>query len=607
MGWTKTLEEVYGLRRGDLHFLSIDDDGDLVLTLDGVSSKLLDLVDGKGSVTLRIPQLITSQITKSLDAFHRVAETYGFSGRFKPLYPIKVNQRKLEVKTVVDSSPVYGLESGTKSEFVICKKMFREQKGRIIMSNGVKDRSYFELMRDAVLEGHRVLISIEGLQELKFALEIMPRDKLELFLRIKPYAEIHGKWGASSGRDSKFGLSIHEISKVLDLLRNSGAQDTLIGIHAHPGSQVTNYSELSTYARFMSTIFQEIKLKGFMALRNIDFGGGLPVDYTGWMEDNIFEGYYEALFRGMNEVFEGDFPNVLTESGRAITALSSLVLVEVLDVYTVLSSESNSENHIARNSSRENKENSNKKDSGKEESDQPAHYEVGDLTSKDSDLDALKIIEMWRNLPQNEDLSMEGIRRSELLKERQKQELRKLFFRSKFHPFLDRSGDLITPDYMVLGNFSVFNAACDRVLVNQYFPILPTRGMNKRPKTFARLIDITCDSDGEISNFVPRDIGKELYTEDGYPLTDTLPYELPGFPIPDPWGQSHIAIPLLGAYQDIIEFDHNLIGDLPDVLVHSENGKIRAVEISEAQDISSLLKTVGYYVDISDYPYILDE
>ncbi len=601
MDWTKTLEEVYGLNRGDLHFLSIDEDGDLVLTLDGVRCKVLDLINGKGSVTLRIPELITSQITKSLDAFHRVANRYGFGGRFKPLYPIKVNQRKLEVKTVVDSSPVYGLESGTKSEFVICKKMFRGQKGRIIMSNGVKDRSYFELMREAVLDGHRVLISIEGLQELKLALEIMPREKLELFLRIKPYAEIHGRWGASSGRDSKFGLSIHELSKVLDLLRSSGAQDTLIGIHAHPGSQVTDYSELSTYARFMSTIFQEIKQRGFTALRNIDFGGGLPIDYTGWMEDNIFEGYYEALFRGMNEVFDRSFPNILTESGRAITALSSLVLVEVLDVYTVLSNDnkSDSEDQIGENSD---KENSNKENSGKVE-----HVEQGDYIPKDADLNALKIIEMWKNLPWNEDLSMEGIRRSEILKEKQKQELRRLFFRSKFYPFLDRAGDLITPDYMVLGNFSVFNAACDRVLVNQYFPVLPTRGMYKQPKTFARLIDITCDSDGEISNFVPRDIGKRLYTDDGYPLTSTFPYELPGFPIPDPKGQSHIAIPLLGAYQDIIEFDHNLIGDLPDVLVHSENGEIRVVEISEAQDISSLLKTVGYSVDISDYPYILDE
>jgi len=570
MDWVRRLQSVYGLKRGDLHFLSIDGDGDLVLQLGEARKKLKEIYLNK-SVTLRIPQLINSQIQKSLETFHEVATRFNFNAKFKPLYPIKVNQRKMEVSTVIKSSPIFGLESGTKSEFVICNKMFKGQEGRIIMSNGVKDRGYFELMKKSVLEGHRVFISIEGIKELQLALEVIPHEKLELFLRVKPYSILHGKWGTSSGRDSKFGMSIHEIDEALKILQEEGVKDKLIGIHAHPGSQVTNFYELREYSKFLSSIFKEINDRGF-ELRNINFGGGLPIDYEGWMEENIFESYYEAIFGGMSEIFKGDYPNVLTESGRAITALSSMVLIEVLDVYT------------------------------------PNRQMGSEFPENLTPMKSKKILEYWQNLPQNDDYSFESIRKTELLIETQKRELRRRFFSSPMYcGLIKEAKSLITPNHLLLGNFSIFNSACDSVLVNQYFPIIPNTGLNEQPQSYGRLIDITCDSDGEISNFCPRDIGESLFTKDGYPLSSEFFCKLPGFPIPDPQKIDFVVIPLIGAYQDIIQFDHNLIGDLPDILVHEESGEIKIQELSEAQDISTILKKVGYTVDLKDYPYILQE
>jgi arginine decarboxylase len=162
----------------------------------------------------------------------------------------------------------------------------------------------------------------------------------------------------------------------------------------------------------------------------------------------------------------------------------------------------------------------------------------------------------------------------------------------------------LKPEYAVQGNFSVFNSIGDLVLVKQYFPVIPISSLDLHPETIVRLFDITCDSDGEVAVYNPPISEKKLFTKDDFQLTFTTPVTLGGFPVGnlDEMKNCYLIIPLAGAYQDIVEFDHNLLGDLPDVII-ALDGEWMIELLNGAQAISSILADIGFESDVDDDPY----
>ncbi len=588
-----SLEEtrhIYRLARGDLHFLDVNQKGELELVLNGTRKSLVDMIehlDVQGSFTLRIPQLVLSQIKKLLDAFKEASDALGFKGKFHPLYPIKVNQRKLELSPIIQGAPFYGLEAGTRSEFAICKKVLRNHHERIIMSNGVKDQGYFTEMAKAVEEGYTIYISIEAVSELRKAIKCIPRDKLRLFFRIKPYCNIRGHWNKSAGRDSKFGLDSHQLMECIKILKEEGLESTLIGIHAHPGSQVTDLDGLKDYAQFMRDVYFDLRRQGFLNLNIINFGGGLPIDYKGRLPVNFFDLYFHTILGTvLDGIEEKNHPNIMVEAGRAISALSSIVIVHILET---------EEPNVPK---------------------KPLPFEellkLLDLEHPSEVKTPSSILSIWSCLKKKEpkfstitDLNWRETHILQL-----KRQLRSRFLHSDgFSDWLEEAEEILMPDVKVLGNFSVFNSACDHVLVSQYFPVIPINHLLHQPETLVRLVDITCDSDGELSNFITAPSPPNLWTLDGYPLCTENEIFFNGIPVPkvDRLAGSYLAIPLVGAYQDIIEFDHNLLGDLPDVLVVEEKGELKTKILTKAESIENLVHQVGYVLNLEDDPYVKDK
>jgi len=595
---TWTLEDsylAYGLGKNDLQYLTISDNGDLLLNLYDNTKPLKDIIEQVAtqlpknvkspSFTLRIPQLINIQIDRILSTFDTLMEEENYSGKFQPLYPIKVNQNKREVTTVMNASPRYGLEAGTKSELFLILKIFKEHKDRIVMCNGVKDREYILMVRKALKDGYRIYLSIESLTELKHVIKHLPREKLHLFLRLKPYVAMHGYWGKSSGRNSKFGLSVDNLLQAVELIKEHKLSDHLIGIHAHPGSQVSNMYELSKYFKFMINTYMHLRSLGFHNLRQIDFGGGLPIDYDGSLPPNNLEIYSRAMIKTVKRLLDNQNipePNILIEAGRAVTAASSILVIQPLDHQSIFPPFDDSD--------------------------------VEELLDQFTDMqyiqsidDILTVWEKWKTVP--EDINVDEIHQFEKRIGIIKSILRSKFMHLPFtHDHLKQPlvQSLISPDQLVLGNFSVFNGVCDWVMIGQYFPIFPVEDLHVQPETLIRLVDITCDSDGEISVFRTKDSEIELFTKDGYPLTSKDPLQWDGFPIGklDSILDTYLIIPLVGAYQDIIEFDHNLIGDLPDVELRVKSGKFNIKVSQSVQTVQDLLKEVGYELVNSDNPYI---
>ncbi|MHA1125943.1 MAG: hypothetical protein ACTSO7_18745 [Candidatus Heimdallarchaeota archaeon] len=583
---------VYGIGKKDLAYLDINSEGQLELILGQGRISFEDILESvdkntkycNASFALRIPQLITKQIKKLIHSFKLAREEFHYKGAYEPIYPIKVNHSPFIIETIIKAHPTYGFESGTKSEFILIKEALKDEKHRLIMCNGGKDREFLKSINDAVKEGYKICISIESEQELIDALDILPREGYQLAFRIKPYVTLHGHWGASGSRNSKFGLAIGELNNVIKILQENKATHLLTTLHAHPGSQLTILDDFVEYASFMAKIYRLLYEKGMDNLKAIDFGGGMPIDYDNRLDEKFMEKYARIFVEVLSKELAKHQPIIMTESGRAITALSTIIIVKTIDKYTVF----------------------------------PDGYfdkEIMKSISKESDpfkdaKSASEVLKKWmawekRKRPFK---NLQEFNDYEYITKQLKAFLREKFY--SFEDFTKHLDDplttaLLKPEYTIQGNFSVFNSICDLVLVKQYFPTIPINNLHIQPETIVRLLDITCDSDGEVAIYNAPISTKKLSTKDHFLLTYETPYSLGGFPvgIMDEFRDSYFVVPLTGAYQDIIEFDHNLLGDIPDILISFDGKEWHTALVNGAQTISSILADVGYIIEIKDDPY----
>jgi len=594
MTWTLADSKlVYGVQQKDLSHLDISPEGKLELVINDKKITFEKIIQTFCSTTkyqdcsfaIRIPQLIVSQVRKLLASFKAAREKYAYKGIYQPVYPIKVNHYAFVIETIRKSSASYGFESGTKSEFILLREVLKDEKHRLIMCNGSKDLEFLHEIKDAIKAGYNICLSIESLQELQDTLAILPREGYQLAFRIKPYVTLHGHWGASSTRHSKFGLAIGELMEVVTLLKQKQATALLTTLHAHPGSQITSLADFESFAHFMAKIFRFLHHQGLTNLRAINFGGGLPIDYDNRLDCQFMEKYAEILVKALAEELPEFQPELLTESGRAITALATIIVVKTIDKYAVFPETFADKKIMTTLWSRAQK-----------------------LLKTKSAKEVLENWQQWEAEMKPPLDSLEHLHDYEHVSLLLKRKLREEFFRYKdslecFHTPAAKS--LLKPEYTVQGNFSVFNSICDLVLVKQYFPVIPINNLHLQPETIVRLFDITCDSDGVVEVYNAPITTKRLTTKDHFQLTFPEPITLDGFPVGsiEALKDSYFVIPLAGAYQDIIEFDHNLLGDLPDVFVSHDGTNWQVITLSGAESIGELLEEVGYHFPNGDDPY----
>jgi arginine decarboxylase len=592
--WTRDESRlVYGVGKEDLHFLDIDKQGNLCIILDNKQITLQDVIRLVGnevrdrgyprvpSFTLRIPQLIDLQIKKVSQIYRSVMAEHEYEGSYRVVYPLKVNPMKAVIHQVLNHDPNYGLEVGTKSELFIVLKELQDKKNRLIMCNGVKDAEYIEIVRQALEEDYHLWISVESPKEAQIALDMLPRDTMQLALRIKPYVSIISHWGASAGRHSKFGLAIEDLFQTLQLLQRAKAKDRVVAIHAHPGSQVLG--NIYAFAEYVTHVYTYLHDSGFTNLNVINVGGGLPINYDGQLAPGTIHADATAIIVALIKILGSKYPHpdIMTESGRVITALYALLIVRAFELRRIFPK-------------------TNK---------QPTLQLLAEAKKAQDAHTILQVWQYWlKQATRYQDLL--EIRDYERLTGYLKSQLRQLFVNlNNYEDYLGTpiAQDLLRPEYIIQGNFSVFNGACDHVLVGQYFPVLPITNLHTQPITLVRLVDITCDSDGEISNYTPPISDQQLFTQDGFPLTTTQKHTMDGFPIGDlsSVDDDYLAIALVGAYQDVIEMDHNLVGDLPDVeLTLSPKRQWKIKWLGEAQTIQDLADDFGFSLSQMDDPYI---
>ena len=512
-------------------------------------------------VVVRFSDILAHRLRRLHDAFAQAITENDYKNRYAAVYPIKVNQQRLVVEEVYRYGQEFGfgLEVGSKPELLAVMAMTENAPDRLIVCNGFKDDSYIEAVTLATKLGRTIIPVVENFEELGLILkhaqayQVRPR----IGVRVKLFSEGSGRWSASAGEKSKFGLFITEILELFNVLKEHDMLDCLQLVHCHPGSQLQDIRRVKDAINELAHVYAELKLMG-AGLQYIDVGGGLGVDYDGSgtnfpssMNYTLNEYANDVVYRVASVCNLRDIPHpmIVSESGRAVAAYHSVLIFDALgssalDKFRVTGDRAEDYG-------------------GDEELPQPvqdlfeAYRAVSERRLVECYHDALTAREQVLQMFNLGLLSLEFRALAERLYwatcAKIRDSCRKL---ERLPEELEDLESILSDTYFC--NFSVFQSLPDSWAIDQLFPIMPIHRLHERPTRTAVLADITCDSDGKIDRFVSlRDVKRTLEVHE---LKADERY--------------YLAVFLVGAYQETLGDLHNLFGDthVVHVRLHDEGG-----------------------------------
>ena len=575
--------ELYNVPGWGLDYFSINDKGHVQVTPTPGCAPVdirevldeLQLRDIAAPVLLRFPDILDSRIKKISNCFRHAAEEYGYKGTNHIVYPIKVNQMRQVVEEIVSHGSKYnvGLEAGSKPELHAVLAV-NTHASSMIICNGYKDQEYVELALLAQKMGRKVFLVVEKLNELKLIAGVARQLNVSpnLGIRIKLSSAGSGKWEESGGDVSKFGLNSSELLEALDFLRKNDLVDCLKLIHFHIGSQITKIRRIKNALREATHFYVQLSQMGFR-LDFVDIGGGLGVDYDGTrssMGENSMnysiQEYANDSVSQLVDVCEKNnlpHPNIVTESGRSLTAHHSVLIINVLET-THLPIWNDNETI--------------------DENDHELTKELYDIWDK---INPTRLFEDWHDAIQIREEALERFSLG-LLNLTTRAKVEKLFWsvardvaqmtRSLKHPpeELQKVNKMLPEKYFC--NFSLFQSLPDAWAIDQLFPIMPVQRLDEKPTHACTIQDITCDSDGKINHFVsPQGISPSLPV---HALKAEDPY--------------YIGVFLVGAYQEILGDLHNLFGDTNAVHITVDKNGYDIDQVVDGETVADVLEYVQY-------------
>nr|CRH08232.1 biosynthetic arginine decarboxylase, PLP-binding [Candidatus Magnetococcus massalia] len=579
---------LYNLPEWGLGYFAIDPQGQLIVQPTGEAqpnscalAAVVDEVSAKGlsgPLLLRFPAILHDRIERLNRAFDESRARWGYGGRYQGVYPIKVNQDRAVVEEIVSvsSSPAgserssMGLEVGSKPELAIA--MAYMDRAAMVICNGYKDADYIELALRATGMGFPIYLVVDRLDEVAMITRLSQELGItpKLGLRARLLTQGVGLWAESAGGFSKFGLTAGEMLSAIEQLESAGMLQCLTLLHMHQGSQLTDLAVVEESVQETARFYVELR-RMRCPLEYVDIGGGLGVDYEGLRSNepcstNYSLGQYAdvvlgALAEACRPAGEPE-PHLITESGRALTAPHTVLVVDVAGWSRLRGGGWVPQSR---------------------EEDAP---EVQMLTTLAEDFDPQRAAATWQQALSLSQAVQHGFIGGRMdIHARAEAERAMLYLARLVHqamgPFpdqqLDQLQDYVTDRYLV--NFSIFQSLPDVWAVNQLFPIMPIERLDEEPEAMAILQDLTCDSDGQIKQFIgckePRG----------------------ALPVHHPRGDEsyRLGFFLVGAYQEILGDLHNLFGDTHIVEVgFDKGGAISAEEIRLGQTNLDVLRMLAY-------------
>ncbi len=581
--WTTSdSAELYQIEGWGSPYFHVDECGTVQVTPDPDCDQKIDLFELCGSLKarglsmpllLRFSDILRHRIDRLNKAFAHAIGEYGYEGRYRGVFPVKVNQQSHLIDDIVAFGKEfsYGLEAGSKPELLITLSAMRSDDG-LIICNGYKDRAYIETALLAQRLDKKVIVVLERLEEVDIAIEASKSLGIRpmLGVRSKLTSKGIGRWANSAGDRAKFGLSMAEMVELVDKLAAAGMLDTLLLLHFHIGSQISSILPIKNALQEAANIYVELAKMG-CPMGYLDVGGGLAIDYDGSRTDVQSSKNYD-ISEYANDVVssihdacskaELPHPTIVTESGRAIAAHHSVLVFEVVGVNEV-------------------------------------RYGVPAKPAEDAPRVLHQLYETYENV--RVDNVQESFHDANQAKEeaqnlfrygylglRQRAHAERLYWHcaeliqqtvQKLEYIPEELHDLErTLSSIYYCNFSLFQSAPDIWAIDQLFPIMPIHRLEERPAVTCTLADLTCDSDGVVDRFI--DLEDE---RDTLQVHDWKP------------GQTYyLGMFLNGAYQEILGDLHNLFGDTNAAHVQLTGDGYEIMHVVKGDSVSEVLRYVQY-------------
>jgi arginine decarboxylase len=579
---TKDSASLYNVAGWSSGYFGINDAGHVQVTPLGPGGPSLDLYDlvqdvqrrGLGMpLLMRFSDILKSRVEALVGCFDSAIRDYNYQGRYRGVYPIKVNQQHQVVEELVDFGRPFGLglEAGSKPELLAALALL-DNPDALLVLNGYKDVDYAETALLSQKLGRYPIVVIDRYRELEMLLQVARRLGIRphIGVRAKLTTRGAGKWMESTGDRSKFGLTATEIVLLVDRLREAQMLDCLELLHFHIGSQISSVRAIKDAMTEACRIYVELAKAG-CGLKFMDVGGGLGVDYDGsstnWSSSTNYtmQEYANDVVGTIHEACDAagiPHPDILSESGRALVAHHSVLVFNILDVNQVLAGQAPPP--VAA-------------------SEHPVIHQLVDTwrsvsrkNFQEAYHDVLQLKEEATNLFNVGLLDLRGRARVEQLFWGCCEAILKIIRELEYVPDdLEGLEKGLADTYY--GNFSVFQSAPDHWAVKQLFPILPLHRLDERPTRRGVIADLTCDSDGKIDQFIElRDVKSalELHPDNGKPY--------------------YLGVFLVGAYQEILGDLHNLFGDTNAVHITLADGGYRIAHVVEGDSVTEVLGYVQY-------------
>ena len=585
-GWVvEDSADLYALHDWGVNYFGVSEQGD-VLAKSNVNGEaaavpIIDIIRGMNErgmqmpAVLRIENLLDDRVKELNEAFSSAIKANNYQNHYRGVFPIKVNQQCHVIEEIADFGSRYhhGFEVGSKAELIIALSEQRDNES-LIICNGYKDSEFIELGLLAREMGIQCIFVLETISELTIILERSKSLNIApvLGVRIRSTVVVDGHWNEDSGDRSIFGLSTSDLLDVVEQLKQSDMLHCLQLLHCHLGSQIPNIRNIRNgvleACRYYAGLKEEGAPMGFL-----DLGGGLAVDYEGKRANSThsknyrLDEYCHDIVETVCESLDSQgiaHPVLITESGRATAAYSSMLLFNILNI----------REHVPQNLPHELPEDS--------------HELLVNLWETKLGLSKTNYQECYNDTLYYRDEIRELFRRGQVdLKTR-------AFADNLALAVFESIADLVKEDKHIsgelenlpellatiyYGNFSLFQSLPDVWAIDQVFPVMPIHRLNERPTQEAVIADLTCDCDGKIDRFS----GK-------YGIKHTLPLHAL-----KEGEEYYLGVFLVGAYQETLGDLHNLFGDTNVVSVKiNEDSSFDFQREFHGDSISDVLSYVEY-------------
>ena len=589
--WTiKDGKELYLIDRWGSGYFDVNSEGAITiapLQERGRKIAIRDVVTASLEQGLQTPLLIRFQdllhhrVRALNEAFNNAIAENKFRGTYRGVFPIKVNQLREVVEEILEAGRPFhfGLEVGSKPEVFAGLSVHTDNES-LIVCNGYKDDAFIRTAMIGRKLGKKVILIAEKLSEVRAIVRIGKEMGVEpmIGVRVRLVTKGAGKWAESGGEHAKFGLSTAEILEAAQIMKDAGMSGSFKLLHFHIGSQVPDILIIKRAVREAARYYAKLRKMGH-PLEYLDVGGGLAIDYDGSRStfhssmNYTVEEYARDVVYNITDICDDEkvpHPNIVSESGRAIVAHHSVLVVEAFGAIEKTKLETAIESAAA---------------------DPSDHKLLKDLHYTQEHLTARNLTETWHDLLQVKEEAQKMFELG-LLPLDVKAKVETVFW--QIAEQMERLASEMDPDEAPddigelrsqladqhICNFSVFQSLLDHWALGSLFPIVPIHRLNERPESQSTLVDITCDSDGKVSKFIDR-------TD----VRDTLPLHT----ISE--GPYYLGVFLTGAYQDIMGDMHNLFGRVNEVHVFLDDDEDEGYYLEET--IAG--NTIGEVLQLTQY------